>query len=97
MRLEIMALPKIADSGLADALTGRHQTATPVRLPLGLGLQGGLENRLNPVRAVSRFASASGSDLPQARQPCLRETLPPIMPQVRCFIQLHKGFCPFAG
>ena len=77
MRLDVMALPKVADGGLADALTRRHEAATPVRLPLGLGLQGGIENRLNPVRTVSRFASASGSNLPQPRQACLRETLPP--------------------
>src|SRR5947209_8146851 len=45
MRLDVMALPKVADGGLADALTRRHEAATPVRLPLGLGLQGGIENR----------------------------------------------------
>jgi hypothetical protein len=48
-----------------------------VRLALRLRLQGRIENRLDAVRTIPRFASASGSDFPQALQPLCHETLSP--------------------
>src|SRR6266498_4724987 len=93
MRLDVMAFPKIADGGLADALTGRHEAATPVRLALRLRLQGRINNRLDPLRTIGRFASAPRSDLPQTLQSLLRKALSPQADRLAINPQFRPNRC----
>src|SRR3954454_4773716 len=45
--------------------------------PFGFDLQRRIENRLDPVRTIRRFASAPRGDFPQTLQPLCSETLSP--------------------
>src|SRR5271167_4405427 len=89
MGLAVVVFPEIADRRLANALTGGHEAATPVRLALRLRLQSRIENRLDALRSIGRFAAAPGSDFPHAFQPFFREALPP---QADCLaVDLQSG------
>src|SRR5712692_5878078 len=66
---------------------GRHEPATPVSHPFRLGLQGGVDHRLDPFRFVGGLAAPAWCDLPQARQSLRGKTIPP---QTNCFaIDIH--------
>src|SRR5215210_2174171 len=54
MRLQVMAAPDVADHGLANTLCLRHIAATPLRLATRLGVQSGLNDRLDLLRPVER-------------------------------------------
>ena len=77
MRLEIVALPDVVDRRLTDLLSFGHQAATPVRHSFGLAAQGGIHNRLNLLRSISWFATASGSYFPQPVQALLLKARTP--------------------
>ncbi len=77
MRLDVVTSPKVAHRRLAHALAGGHETATPVRVPFGLGLQGGVDHGLDLARAVGWFSTPAGRDLPQTCQPLRQETFSP--------------------
>src|SRR5208283_2324588 len=77
MRFQIMTLPDIVNRGLADALAGGHEPATPLRHALGFAAQRGIHNRLDLLRPVGRFATPPGRHFPQTLYTVLLKTSTP--------------------
>ena len=77
MRLKVVAPPDLADGRLAEALALGHQPATPMRHPLGLGLQRRVDHGLHFLGSVGGLTTASRRDLPRTPQPLLGKTLSP--------------------
>src|SRR5437764_15333655 len=59
------------------ALRTRHCPATPMRVSLWLGLQGGVDHSLHTRRIVSRFPPPAWSNLPKRLQTVATESLSP--------------------
>src|ERR1019366_8123612 len=74
---QLVGLPDIVDGGLTHALTLGHRAATPMRHAFGFGLQGRIHNGGDLIDVVVRFASASGSNLPQSVRALFREAFAP--------------------
>lgn len=72
-RLQIVTAPDGADRGLAHALALRHESATPVRHPLRLGVEGCLYDSIDLLCSIGGLAPAAGRDRPQTLQAVLRE------------------------
>ncbi len=81
VRLEVVTAPDVVDRGLAHALALRHESATPVRHPLRLGLEGRVHDGFDLFRSIGGLAPATGRDLPQTLQAMLSE---PSTPQDHC-------------
>jgi len=64
MRLEVVTPPEFVDGGVTDSLTGRHQPATPLGHSLGLGTQHGIDDCLDLLRTLGRFATMPRCHLP---------------------------------
>src|SRR3954462_15760578 len=77
MRLDVVAPPYVADGGLAQAQARRHQPATPLGAPFGLGLQCGVDDPFDVLLAIGWLAAAARSHVPQPGQTLLQKTLPP--------------------
>src|SRR5438445_6067115 len=72
-----MTLPDPAHAGLADPLCRRHRAATPMRASFGLGLQSGVNHRLDASHIVTGFPTSAGSNLPKRLGPATAEALAP--------------------
>ena len=66
-------------SSIADPITLAlgHQPATPMALPLRLGLQGRVDHRLDPLGSIDRLSAAPPRDLPQTLQALFGKPLTP--------------------
>src|ERR1035441_8463716 len=89
MRLEVVAAQDVIDRRLTHALIGGQGSTTPMRAPFGLRLQGCVDDRLDALRAVGRFASAAGCDLPQPLQALSGKPVPP--QSNRLAVDLQQG------
>src|SRR6516165_1732253 len=69
--LEVVATPDVAHGGFADPLRLGHEATTPLRHALGLGLQSGIDDLLNFLCPIARFAAASRGDLPETLRAAL--------------------------
>src|SRR5260370_8076586 len=77
MRLDVVTAPDVAYGRLADSLSRRHQTTTPVRVPPRLGLQRSIDHCFDASRIVGGFPALAGSDFPESSQPLCAEPLSP--------------------
>ena len=64
-------------ASLANVTVPQLPPTAPVRHPLRLGLQGGIRDGSNLVRAVERLASPTGRYLPQTLRALQGEALTP--------------------
>src|SRR5215471_6631097 len=69
--LEVVATPDVANGGFADPLRLGHEATTPLRHALGFGLQSGIDDLLNFLCPIARFAAASWGDLPETLRAAL--------------------------
>src|SRR5713226_7575545 len=77
MGLYVVAAPDVADGRFTHPLALGHQAATPMGLPLRLGLQGRVDHRLDPLGSIDRLAAAPRRDLPQTLQALFGKPLTP--------------------
>src|SRR5260370_42375392 len=77
MRLDVVTAPDVAYGRLADSLSRRHQTTTPVRVPPRLGLQRSIDHCFDASRIVGGFPAPARSDFPDYSQPLCAEPLSP--------------------
>src|SRR5437879_11003881 len=77
MRLQSMGIPDALNGSGADPLSLGHGTATPMRGPLGFGLQGGLDNLLDLAGWDGGLAAPPGFDLRQSCRSALSKPLAP--------------------
>jgi hypothetical protein len=77
MGFQIMAAPDVVHRRLAHSQALGQGAAAPLGSALGFGLQGGVDDCLDLLRAIGGFASPAGSDLPQTLQTLLRNALAP--------------------
>src|SRR5215475_340310 len=74
MRFQIMAAPDVVHRRLAHSQALGQHAATPLSLPLGFRLQGGVDDFLDLLRTIAGFSSPPGSDRPQTLQPLVKRS-----------------------
>jgi len=74
---QIVAAPDVVHRRLTHPDALGQGAAAPWGSALGFGLQGGVDNGLDLLRAIVGFAPPAGSDLPQTLQTLLRKALAP--------------------
>src|SRR5262245_2883511 len=77
MGLDVVATPDPVHAGFADPLGRRHGPATPMRASFGLGLQSGVNHRLDSSHIVTGLPAPAGSNFPKSRRPADPEALAP--------------------